>query len=82
MTRDVTEHCLNIVKMVQSLRADKVTVIHCQDVYKGSRGNKILKLGHHENPYHGKGRELDRGGDMERIFLPLAKSRLLCLSTK
>lgn len=70
VTRDVTEHCLNIVKMVQSLQADKVTVIHCQDVYKGSRGNKILKLGHHENPYHGKGRELDRG-DMERIFFHL-----------
>lgn len=70
VSRDVTDHCLNIVKMVQALQHDKVTVIHCQDVYKGSRSNKILKLGHHECSYHGKGRDLDRG-DMERIFFHL-----------
>lgn len=70
VTRDVTEHGMNITKLVQRIQEDKVTVIHCQDVYKGSKSNKILKLGHHENSYHGKGKNLDRG-DMERIFFHL-----------
>lgn len=70
VTRDVTEHCLNIVKMVRALQHDKVTVIHCQDVYKGSKSNKIMKLGHSNDPNHGKGKDLDRG-DIERIFFHL-----------
>lgn len=70
VTRDVTEHCINIVKMVQSLQEDKVTVIHCQDVYRGSKSNKIMKLGHNQDPNHGKGKELERG-DLERIFFHL-----------
>lgn len=70
VTRDVTEHCLNIVKMVGALQHDKVTVIHCQDVYKGSKSNKIMKLGHNHDPNHGKGKDLDRG-DIERIFFHL-----------
>lgn len=70
VTRDVTAHCLNIVKLVQEIQLDKVTVIHCQDVYKGSKNGKILKLGHNENPYHGGGKDLDRGA-IERIFFHL-----------
>lgn len=70
VTRDVTDHCVNIVKMVRSLQHDKVTVIHCQDVYKGSKSNKIMKLGHNQDPSHGMGKDLDRG-DMERIFFQL-----------
>lgn len=76
VTRDVTEHCLNIVKMVRSLQHDKVTVIHCQDVYKGSKSNKIMKLGHQNDPNHGKGKDLDRG-DIERIFFHLQSAGCL-----
>ncbi|GEQ70758.1 hypothetical protein JCM33374_g4437 [Metschnikowia sp. JCM 33374] len=65
--RDVTEHCSKIVKLVQSIHKDKITVIHCQDVYWGSKNQKIMSLGHYDNPYHGAGRDLDKG-DMERIF--------------
>lgn len=68
--KDVTEHCINIVKLVQEILQDKVTTIHCQDVYRGSRGGKILKLGHHESQYHGLGSSLDRGA-IERIFFHL-----------
>lgn len=70
VTRDVTDHCVNIVKMVRSLQHDKVTVIHCQDVYKGSKSSKILKLGHNLDSSHGMGKNLERG-DMERIFFHL-----------
>lgn len=70
VTKDVTSHCINIVKLVDMIQRDKVTVIHCQDIYKGSKNSKILKLGHHENPFHGAGSNLDRG-DIERIFFHL-----------
>lgn len=70
VTRDVTDHCVNIVKMVRALQHDKVTVIHCQDVYRGLKTNKIMKLGHNNDPNHGKGKDLDRG-DVERIFFHL-----------
>lgn len=70
VTRDVTDHCVAITKLVQSLQADKVTIIHCQDVYKGARHGKILKQNHHRNPFHGFGKDLDRG-DIERIFYHL-----------
>ncbi|OBA22581.1 ATP-dependent DNA helicase, partial [Metschnikowia bicuspidata var. bicuspidata NRRL YB-4993] len=68
--RDVTDHCANIVKLVQSIHMDKVTVIHCQDVYWGSKNQKIMTLGHYNNPHHGSGRDLNKG-DMERIFFYL-----------
>lgn len=70
ISRDVTEHCANIVKLVELIQRDKVTVIHCQDIYKGSKNSKITKQGHHDNPYHGLGKDLDRG-DIERIFFHL-----------
>ncbi|KAM9912588.1 hypothetical protein OXX69_002428 [Metschnikowia pulcherrima] len=67
ISRDVTEHCSQIVKLVQQIHTDKVTVIHCQDVYWGSKSQKIVTMGHASNPYHGAGRDLNKG-DMERIF--------------
>lgn len=70
VTRDVTEHCLNIVKLVEEVQLSKVTVIHCQDIYKGSRNGKIMKMGHANGQYHGAGKALDRG-DIERIFFHL-----------
>lgn len=70
VTKDVTDHCIKIVKLVQEIQREKVTVIHCQDIYKGSKNGRILKAGHHENPYHGAGASLDRG-DIERIFFHL-----------
>lgn len=68
--KDVTQHCVNIMKMVQAIQNDKVTVLHCQDVYKGSKNKKIVTQGHHENEFHGMGRDLDRG-DIERIIFEL-----------
>lgn len=70
VVKDVTEHCQNIVKLVQEILQDKVTTIHCQDVYRGSRSSKILKMGHQESSYHGLGSSLDRGA-IERIFFHL-----------
>lgn len=68
--RDVTHQCRDILNMVQLMEGDKVTVLHCQDVYKGSSHSKIMKMGHNTNPFHGKGKDLDKT-DVERIFFYL-----------
>lgn len=74
--RDVTQHCHNIVRLVQQIQDDKVTTIQCQDIYRGSKTSRIIKAGHHQNDYHGKGKALDRG-DIERIFFHLQSEEAL-----
>ncbi len=58
---------IDIIKLVQSIQDEQVTVLYCQDVFKGSNSGKINKLGHNNNPYHGKGKSLDKT-DVERIL--------------
>ncbi|KAG7664815.1 SGS1 [[Candida] subhashii] len=68
--KDCTDHAKNIINLVRSIQEDRVTVLHCQDVFKGLNHNKISKMGHNNNPYHGKGRSLEKT-DVERIFFNL-----------
>lgn len=70
VTKDITNHCINIIKMVMEIQKDKVTVLHCQDVFKGSRNRKITALKHHETKFFGIGKNLDKG-DIERMFFEL-----------
>lgn len=74
--KDVTEEAKNIIRLVSEIEKDKVTVLHCQDVFKGSNNNKILKMGHNTSKYHGKGRALEKT-DIERIFFYLLSERCL-----
>ncbi|CUM45662.1 uncharacterized protein AC631_01567 [Debaryomyces fabryi] len=75
--KDVTGYAKDILKLVKSIQDDRVTVLHCQDVFKGSNNSKIMKFGHNLNPYHGKGRVLDKT-DVERIFFYLLSEGCLC----
>lgn len=75
--KDVTGYAKDILKLVKSIQDDRVTVLHCQDVFKGSNNSKIMKFGHNLNPYHGKGRALDKT-DVERIFFYLLSEGCLC----
>lgn len=70
VTRDVTDYARNILRLVQMIQEERVTVLYCQDVFKGSNSGKIVKAGHDRNQYHGKGKELDKT-DVERIFFYL-----------
>ncbi|KAI5952227.1 SGS1 [Candida jiufengensis] len=70
IAKDCTEHSKDILRLVQSIQDEKVTVVHCQDMFKGLKGGKISKMGHQNNPYHGKGKNLDKS-DIERIFFNL-----------
>ncbi|CAH2354192.1 ATP-dependent helicase Sgs1p [[Candida] railenensis] len=68
--RDVTEYARDILGLVQSFQNERVTVLYCQDVFKGSNNKKIVSAGHDRNPFHGKGNDLDKT-DVERIFFYL-----------
>ncbi|ODV82481.1 ATP-dependent DNA helicase, partial [Suhomyces tanzawaensis NRRL Y-17324] len=68
--KNCTEYAKDIINLVQSIQEDQVTVLHCQDVFKGSNSSKIVKLGHNHSPFHGKGKSLDKT-DVERIFFYL-----------
>ncbi|KAI5952960.1 SGS1 [Candida margitis] len=74
--KDCTQYAQDIIKLVKSIQNEKVTVLHCQDVFKGLKYNKITKMGHNNNPYHGKGKNLDKT-DVERIFFYLLSEECL-----
>ncbi|CUS23119.1 LAQU0S08e02542g1_1 [Lachancea quebecensis] len=74
--RDVTHEALNIVKLVSSVQSDKVTLIHCQDIFKGSRNSKIVQAGHDQLEYHGMGKALPKS-DIERVFFRLVTTQIL-----
>ncbi|CDO93836.1 unnamed protein product [Kluyveromyces dobzhanskii CBS 2104] len=75
-TKDVTGESKDIANLVKSIQDSKVTLIHCQDVYKGSKYQKIVQLGHHQSPYHGMGNDWKKA-DIERIFFKLVTERIL-----
>lgn len=74
--KDCSQYAQDILKLVKSIQNEKVTVLHCQDVFKGLKYNKITKMGHNNNPYHGKGKNLDKT-DVERIFFYLLSEECL-----
>ncbi|QLQ81364.1 hypothetical protein HG537_0F01250 [Torulaspora globosa] len=74
--RDVTEESRKIVRIVESLQDSRVTLIYCQDIFKGSRSSKILQAGHDELEYHGAGKSLQKS-EIERIFFHLVTTRIL-----
>lgn len=74
--RDMTTEALQIVNLVKSVQDEKVTLIHCQDIYKGSRNSKIVQLGHDRLQFHGQGKNMNKS-DIERIFFHLVTTQVL-----
>ena len=66
----------DIIKLVKSIQDEQVTVLYCQDVFRGLSHKKITEAGHHENEYHGKGQSLDKN-DVERIFFYLLSQQCI-----
>ena len=65
--RDITQRAKEIVHLVYSIERDNVTLVHCIDVYRGSRLKKILEKGHDNAVNYGVGKSLNRT-EVERIF--------------
>ena len=69
-TQDFSEIATAAISMVKKIEKDNVTLLHCVDVFRGSKTKKITDLHHYEVPEFGAGSDIDRG-DMERIFYRL-----------
>ncbi|AOA61745.1 DNA helicase [Komagataella phaffii CBS 7435] len=74
--RDVTNFARDMVNLVKSLQDEKITLLYCQDLFRGSKSNKVMSSGHDSNPYYGKGRNINKG-DVERIFFHLIYEQIL-----
>ncbi|CCE64402.1 hypothetical protein TPHA_0H01970 [Tetrapisispora phaffii CBS 4417] len=68
--RDVTNDAKVIAKMVKEIEYNRVTLIYCQDIFKGSKSSKVVRAGHDSLNGHGAGKSLSRS-DIERIFFHL-----------
>jgi bloom syndrome protein len=68
--QDLTEHAKAAVRLARRLSKEKVTLLHCVDVYRGSRSKKITDAGHDEFEEFGLGSDLERGV-VERLFYRL-----------
>ena len=69
-TQDFSEIATAALSMVKKIERDQVTLLHCVDVFRGSKTKKITELRHNEVPEYGAGSTIDRG-DVERIFYRL-----------
>lgn len=74
--RDVTEESRKIAHLVELLQDARVTLIYCQDVFKGSRSSKIVQAGHDELELHGAGKSMQKS-EIERVFFHLITTRIL-----
>lgn len=74
--RDITLFAKDIILLVLEIQRDKVTVLLCQDIFKGLNSSKITKAGYHRSPHHGKGKTLDKL-EIERIFFHLLSENCL-----
>jgi RecQ family ATP-dependent DNA helicase len=70
-TKDVTTEAIKAIKIVQQLQHDKVSMLHCVDIFRGSANKKIQKERHNELEGYGFGKPWNRG-DCERLFHELA----------
>ena len=74
--KDVTSTAITIAKMVGRIQNDKVTLIHCQDIFKGSRSSRVMQSGHGDLEEHGAGKDIPKS-DVERIFFKLVSIGVL-----
>lgn len=68
--RDLTDHAQNAILLVKRIENDRVTILHCVDIYRGSKNKKIIEYNHHDLHEFGLGSDLERG-DVERLFYRL-----------
>lgn len=73
---DFTAYARQAVDLVRKVKGDKVTVLHCVDVFRGATNKKIQDLHHAELEEFGAGSDLDRS-DVERLFYRLLSEDVL-----
>lgn len=68
--QDFSQFATAAISMVKKIEKDQVTLLHCVDLFRGSKTKKITDLHHNEVSEYGVGSTIDRG-DVERIFYRL-----------
>jgi bloom syndrome protein len=66
-SQDFTDYARSAIKLVRRVQEQRVTLLHCVDVFRGTKNKKITDLGHDQIQEFGLGGELERG-DAERLF--------------
>lgn len=66
-SQDFTQYAKSAIKLVRRVQRNDVTLLHCVDVFRGSKNKKIAELGHDQIQEYGIGADLERG-DAERLF--------------
>lgn len=74
--RDFTGLAAEAVNLVGRIQNEKVTLLHCVDVFRGAWSKKIKEFGHDSVKGYGSGSELERG-DAERLFQRLVSEDAL-----
>ncbi|KAI8802231.1 P-loop containing nucleoside triphosphate hydrolase protein [Cladochytrium replicatum] len=74
--RDITHNVRQIVELVGAMQTDRITIIHCVDVYRGSKNSRIISSNHDTVPGYGKGKGLLKT-DVERIFRWMVQEQFL-----
>lgn len=69
-TRDYTDYAVAAIALVKRIAKDKVTLLHCVDVFRGGKNKKIASLQHGSLPQYGTGSHMERS-DVERLFYRL-----------
>ena len=69
-TQDFSGLATAAISMVKKIEKDKVTLLHCVDVFRGTKTKKITDQRHSEVPEYGFASNIERG-DVERIFYRL-----------
>ena len=75
-TQDYTDYAIAAIALVKRIEKDKVTLLHCVDVFRGGKGKKIVGRQHDKLPQHGVCSHLERG-DVERLFYRLLSEEAL-----
>ena len=74
--RDVTEYAKKFTSLVKQIQKNKVTLIYCQDIFRGSKANKIVQSGYDKLSEHGAGKNLDKV-DLQRMAFHLISEKIL-----
>ncbi|KZF24361.1 hypothetical protein L228DRAFT_259591 [Xylona heveae TC161] len=69
-THDYTEYASKALKLVRRFGRQRVTLLQCVDVFRGSKTKKILGSAQSRFPEYGAGSKLERG-EAERLFYRL-----------
>lgn len=69
-TQDFSEFAVAALALVKKIEHDSVTLLHCVDVFRGSKTKKIVDLRHDLLEEHGIGSGIERG-NVERLFYRL-----------